>query len=215
MRTSLVTCVVLTLASGAALAQGKSQQQQPPAGAAANKPGQSGQAPGAGTATAQQPGGDMDMSKMGPWTRKPTNEGQTLKEIMAFFKAMEESMKKGDFEADLARVDFPVHMLTDDAKGVPSAKLYTREEYVAMMKPFYESSPKDMKTTHKPTVSVLSDSLVAVVDDFTMTMGKQSLRGRNFMLLVKKDGQWKRKQMTEAGWGGMEAPSGAAGSGTK
>lgn len=51
----------------------------------------------------------------------------------------------------------------------------------------------------------LSDSLVNVVDDFTMTMNKQKISGRNAGLLVKRDGKWMWKTMVEAGWGGMSS----------
>lgn len=156
-------------------------------------------------------GGGMDMSKMGPWTRKPTDEAKTKKEIVEFFKAEEELAKKGDFEAVLGRIDFPVFMLTDDAKGTPEAASYDRAAYAEMMKPMYENMPKDLVTTHKPTVTVLSDSLVNVTDDFTMTVGKQKLTGRNMTVLVKRDGQWKWKVMGEAGWGGMSGPPADAG----
>jgi uncharacterized protein (TIGR02246 family) len=151
---------------------------------------------------------------MGPVARKPTNEKATKKEIEDFFKKVEEAGKKGDMETMTSMVDFPVFMATDDMKGVPETKQYSREEYVAMMKPFFENMPKDMKTTHKPTITVLSDSLANVVDDFTMTMGKQKFTGKNASLLVKRDGQWKWKAMVEAGYGGMGPPGGAGGSGT-
>src|SRR4051812_20332809 len=74
----------------------------------------------------------MDPSKMGPWTRKPTNEKQTTKEVTEFFKQEEDVMKKGDFTAALTRIDFPVFMATDDSRGMPMAKEYSREEYSAM-----------------------------------------------------------------------------------
>lgn len=152
-------------------------------------------------AFAQDPAADM--AKMGPWSRKPTNEKQTKKEIAEFFKTEEELAKKGDFAGAQARVDFPVFMLTDDSKGAPEAAAWSKEQWTEMMKPFWENMPKDMKVTHKHTITVLSDSLVNVTDDFTMTMGKQKLSGRNQAVLIKKDGAWKWKVMTEAGWGGM------------
>ena len=154
----------------------------------------------------------MDMTKMGPQARKPTNEKESKKEIEELFKKMEAAEKAGDMDAMLAAVDFPVYMATDDMKGTPEAKEVNREQYVAMMKPFHDNMPKDMKTTHKPTITILSDSLANVTDDFTMTMGKQKITGRNAGLLVKRDGQWKWKSMVEAGWGGM-APPGTGGSG--
>jgi hypothetical protein len=163
----------------------------------------------AGMAWAQD-GGGMDMSKMGPGSRRPTNEAGTKKEIAGFFKETDELEKKGDFDGMLARVDFPVFMLTDDSKGVPRAEAWSQEQYVAMMKPMMEHMPKDVKVTHKPTVTVLSDSLVNVTDDFTMTMGKQKMSGRNMGVLVKRDGKWRWKMMGEAGWGDMPSPPTAA-----
>ncbi len=147
-----------------------------------------------------------DMSKMGPWSRKPSDVKKTTKEIMAFFKAQEEAHMKGDFNALLSHIDFPVYMATDSASGKHEGKAFSKEEYVAMMKPFMENMPKDMKMTHKPSVKVLSDSLVVFTDDFTMTMGKHTMTGTSGGLLVKGNGKWQWKMMVEAGWGGMPAP---------
>jgi hypothetical protein len=157
------------------------------------------------------PGAAPDMTQMGPWTRKPTNEKQTKKEITEFMTACEQTMKSGDFAGALAHVDFPVFMITDDKSGMPEAQAMTKEQYSAIMKPFFENMPKDMKVTHKPTITVLSDSLANVTDDFTMAMGKNKMSGRSASLLIKRNGEWKWKSMTEAGWGGMTP---AAGSGT-
>jgi hypothetical protein len=106
----------------------------------------------------------------------------------------------------LELIDFPIFMVTDDTRGMVEARAYTKDEYAAMMKPFYENMPRDQKMTHKPTITVLSDALVQVVDDFTMTMGKQKFAGKNAMLMVKVGGAWKLKEATEAGWGGMNEP---------
>ena len=153
--------------------------------------------------------GAPDMTKMGPWTRKPTAEKQTKKEIMDFIAQMDALCQKGEFEGMINKVDFPVYMITDDAKGTPEDKAMNRQQYTAMMKPFFENKPKDMKVTHKPNIVVLSDSLVNVTDEFTMTMGGTKMSGRSASLLVKRDGEWKWKSMTEAGWGGMSAPTAA------
>jgi hypothetical protein len=202
MKRTILVCTAAVVFAGSAWAQGKDAK---PAAGAAAPAAQGGAMQGNGMQ-------GMDMSKMGPQARKPTNEAATKKEIEAFFKQMEENMKKGDMEAGLAAVDFPVYMATDDMKGVPEAKEFNREQYTAMMKPMHDNMSKDMKMTHKPTITVLSDSLANVVDEFTMTMGKQKMSGRNGGLLVKRDGQWKWKTMVEAGWGGMAPPS-AGGSG--
>ncbi|PTL82679.1 hypothetical protein DAT35_18015 [Vitiosangium sp. GDMCC 1.1324] len=166
--------------------------------------------PGTATGTTGAP---MDMSKMGPWTRKPTNEAKTRKEVEAFFKEEDAIMKKHDFDASLARIDFPIFMATDDSKGVPKAELYDRQQYTDMMKPMYEQSHPDTKMlTHKRNITVLSDSLVSYADDYTMSMGGKNLAGRNAGLLVKRDGQWKWKAMFEPGWGDVPS-TGVGGSG--
>lgn len=150
----------------------------------------------------------MDMTKVGPATRKPTDEKKTKKEIEEMFKKAEAADKAGDMDAMVALHDFPIFMATDDAKGMTEAKMYSKDEYVQMMKPMFENMPKDLKTTHKSNVTVLSDALAVMTDDFTMTMGKTKITGRNASWLVKVDGQWKWKSMVEAGWGGMGAPEG-------
>lgn len=186
MKRSLVAAAAAFLLAGGAFAQAPQQ----PSGA---QPAQ----------------GMPDLSKAGPWTRKPTNEAQTRKDVLAFFRQEDELMKKGDFEGALARIDFPIFMATDDSKGVPFAALFSREEYVREMKPMWEGMPKDVKVTHKPTVTVLSDSLVSMTDDYTMTLGGKKMSGRNMALLVKRDGQWKWKQMVEAGWGDVSQTAAA------
>lgn len=151
----------------------------------------------------------MDMSTMGPWTRKAKNEAALKKEIADFLRLEDALMAKGDMEAMFARVHFPVFMATDNAQGAIEARTYSRDEYIAMMKPFFENAPKDMKTLHKPTITLLSDSLAVVVDEFTMVQGKMRFGGKNMSLLAKIDGQWKFKSMVEAGWGNT-APDASA-----
>lgn len=154
-------------------------------------------------------GTPMDMSKMGPWTRKPTNEAKIRKEVEAWVKEGDAIMKRRDFEADIARADFPIYMATDDSKGIPVAETYDRQKYTEMMKPMFEQMPADTQMNHKLDITVLSDSLVSFTDDYTMTMGGKKLPGRNNGLLVKRDGQWKWKAFFEAGWG--DAPTSAVG----
>ena len=157
-------------------------------------------------------GTPTDMTKMGPWTRKPANEAKVKKEIEAFFKEEEALMKQRDFDAELARIDFPVFMATDDSKGIPKAELYDRQHYAEMMKPMFDQTPADMQLTRKTDITVLSDSLATYTCDFTVTAGKEKHSGRNSGLLVKRDGQWKWKAMYEAGWGDYPA-TGVGGSG--
>ncbi len=196
MKTLFAALVV----SGVAFAQAPAPAPAPKAAPApAAAPAK--QEPAAAAAAPAAPA--MDMSKMGPWSRKPTNEKATKKEVDEFFKKEDELAKAGDMNGMLDRVDFPVWMATDDSKGDVEAKPWDKDAYIKMMKPFYENMPKDAKTTHKVTSTVLSDSMVAVTDDFNMSAGKQKMAGRNSGLLVKVGGAWKWKMMAEAGWGGM------------
>ncbi len=143
-----------------------------------------------------------DITKAGPATRKVTDERKLKKEIEAFLKAGDEIVAKNDFNAKLERLDFPLFLATDDQKGMITAKTYTKEEYSSMMKSHFDAM-KESKKTHKETITVLSDNLATVVDDYTLTLGKQKVNGKSTTLLVKVDGQWKVKSMIEAGWGEM------------
>ncbi len=152
----------------------------------------------------------MDWSKMGPGSRKPTTEAKTKKDIEAFIKAEDAIFAAKNWEAMANRVDFPVFMTTDSANGTASSRPMDKAAYVGEMKPFWEGMPPGSATKHKLTISVLSDSLANVVDDYEMTMGKQKMKGRNASTLVRVGTEWKFKTMTEAGWGDMGAPAAAA-----
>ncbi|MBI5544671.1 MAG: hypothetical protein HY901_12335 [Deltaproteobacteria bacterium] len=146
----------------------------------------------------------MDLTKVGPASRKPKDEKVVKKEVDDFLKQHDETAKKNDLNAMMVMMDFPVFMVTDDAKGVVEAKLFSKDEYVATMKPWFENMPKDMTTTHKYATTILSDALVEVTDDSTTTVGKQKTSGKSVSILVKREGKWMWKSMVEAGWGGME-----------
>lgn len=162
-------------------------------------------------AMAAPPAGGMDLTKMGPATRKPKSEAAVKKEVTAFFKKLEAAEKARDLDAMLAMHDFPLYMATDDASGNIEAGEYSKEQYTAMMAPFMENMPKDMKVKHKPQVTVLSDNIAVVVDKFTITAGKQRISGSNSGMLVKKNGNWMWKSMVEAGWGGTSGNADGAG----
>jgi hypothetical protein len=148
------------------------------------------------------------MTQMGPPARKVADEKKTKKELEAFFARCDKA--ENDFEASVATIDFPIFMATDDLKGIPESQSYSRDEYVKMMKPMMESMPKDIKTTHKRSVTVLSDSLANVVDEWTSTTGKTKFSGKNATWVVKVAGEWKLKAVVEAGWGGSQPPTAQA-----
>ncbi len=158
-------------------------------------------------ADTKKPAEPVDQTTLGPPARKVTDEKKTKKELEAFFKTVDEADKAGNFDAAVATIDFPLFMATDDLKGVPQARAYSKDEYVAMMKPMMEGMPKDIVTTHKRSITLLSDSLANVVDDWTTTMGKVKTTGKNATLVVKVGADWKLKSMVEAGWGDIADPA--------
>lgn len=211
-RLTLAAAVVTSLA---VFAQGAPPPPPPkaaapaPAPKAAPAPAPAAAAPAAAPAPAPAAAGP-DMSKMGPMARKPTAEAKTKKEIEAFIKAEDAIFAKKDWDALANRVDYPVYMITDSMNGTASSRPMDRAGYVAEMKPFWEGMPAGSSSKHKLTISVLSDSLANVVDDYEMTMGKQKMKGRNAITVVRVGAEWRYKTMTEAGWGDMGAPPGAA-----
>jgi hypothetical protein len=180
-RTSLCTLIILGL-GGVALAQEKAAPPQPQ-------------------------GGMPDMTKMGPMSRKVTKEDK--KGIEELYKSMQAAWKGGDINALADLVDFPVIMLSDDSKGEAKYFSATREQWIEMMKPMM-NMPKDIKWQHKHTAHFLSDSLAAVIEETSMTMGKTKGKWKGLAVVTLRDGRWKFKEMAEAGWGDMKPPAGAS-----
>lgn len=133
-------------------------------------------------------------------------EQKDKKEILAVFRKMDAAGKKADLEAAVALVDFPVLMVTDDSKGESQAAAWTREQWTEVMKPFY-AKPMDARMTHSQSIFMVTDSLAAATDSWTMTMGGKTTSGRNATLLVRKGGEWRIKAMMEGGWGDMPMPA--------
>jgi hypothetical protein len=140
---------------------------------------------------------------------KIANEARDRKEIAAVIKKMEQAGKKKDLEAAAALVDFPVLMVTDDSKGEAMGELWTREQWVKVMEPFYSPSMPSHTATYKPTVFLMSDSLASVDNVVTMTMGGKKTTARSSTLLIRKGGEWRVKAMVEGGWGDMPMPTAA------
>lgn len=135
----------------------------------------------------------------GPMSRKVTKEDK--KGIDAMFKSIDDAMKKGDVNGFADNVDFPVMMVTDNQAGQFMSKSVDREEFVKMMGESMSHMPKDMKMSGKHTAHFLSDSLAAIDETMSASMGKTKGNWNGASLAVLKDGKWKMKMMAEAGWG--------------
>lgn len=132
-------------------------------------------------------------------------EGKDKKEIQALFHRMEAAGKKGDLEAAAAFIDFPVLMVTDDAKGEASAESWSREQWEKVMRPFY-SKPMEGTMKHEPAIFLVTDSLATANVKWTMKEKGKTTSGKNSVTLIRKGGEWKVKVMMEGGWGGMPMP---------
>ena len=100
MRRSILVCVTAVALAGSAWAQDKEQK------------------PAAAPAQGQGPA--MDMTKVGPMARKPTNESQTKKEVQDFFKKQDENHKKGDLELPPSAIQRPARRAVFDARLIPT-----------------------------------------------------------------------------------------------
>jgi ketosteroid isomerase-like protein len=170
-------------------------------------------APAAAAPAAAAPAGMPDMTKMGPMSRPVTK--QDKKGIDDLYKAFEEAMKKGDANAAADMVDFPIIMVSDDSKGLARHFDATREQWLGIMTPFITNAPKDMKMSSKHAVTFLSNDLAVAIEQNSMSMGKVKGKWPSMSLLTLKDGKWKFKQQSEAGWGDMALPGAPAAAPTK
>jgi hypothetical protein len=134
--------------------------------------------------------------------RTPKKASADTKEITALLKSMEQAGKKGDLDAAVALVHFPVLMVTDDSQGQAAGESWNEDKWRQAMAPFYKQ-PMTMKVTHKPSVFLITDSLAVVNDTSTMAMPGKKVTTKSSMLLVRDGGTWKVKSMTEGGWGDM------------
>lgn len=139
-------------------------------------------------------------------------EKKDRQEIEALLKKMDACATRGALDDAAALIDFPVMMVTDDAKGEGSGEPWSREQWAQVMKPFYEKPmpPGSMKPG-KRTIVLLSDSLALVGAGWTMAMGPKKVSGTSGMVLLRKGGEWKVKTMVEGGWGGMPMPGATPG----
>ncbi|GAA1690842.1 hypothetical protein GCM10009745_40110 [Kribbella yunnanensis] len=105
-----------------------------------------------------------------------------------------------DYEgmADLAL--FPLNEVTDDGKGNGSAVQLDRAAYLAQMEQVMGGGG-DVSFDTTRTPHFLSEDLVFVITDGTMTYDGNTQPIRYGDLLVKVAGDWKFQSMVQGGWG--------------
>ena len=132
----------------------------------------------------------------------PSDEDQAS--VVAWFEKYDTLAAKQDFEAMADMAMFPLNEVTDDGAGNGQAEQCSREQYLAQMaKVMGGSGDMTMESTRTP--HFISDGLVFVITEGTVTYGGQIQPMRYGDLLVKKDGQWLFQTMVQGGWGGNNA----------
>lgn len=120
--------------------------------------------------------------------------------VLAWFERYDALAAAQDYDAMADVAAFPLNEVTDDGSGNAKAEQLDRSAYVAQMAQVMGGAGDvELKTTRTP--HFLSDSLVFVISDGTMTYQGQTTPIRYGDLLIKVDGEWKFQTMVQGGWG--------------
>ncbi len=140
----------------------------------------------------------------------PTSNGNVASDgdrasVAAWFAKYDALAAKQDFEAMADMAMFPLNEVTDDGAGNGQAQQCSRAQYLAQMAEVMGGSGGDVTMESTRTPHFISDGLVFVITEGTVTYGGQTQPVCYGDLLVKKDGQWLFQTMVQGGWGGNSA----------
>ena len=121
--------------------------------------------------------------------------------VAAWFERYDALAAANDFEAMADVAMFPLNEVTDDGAGNGKAEQLGRDEYIAQMTQVMGGSAGEVTMDVTRTPHFLSDSLVFVVSDGTMTYGGNTMPVRYGDLLVKTGDRWAFQTMVQGGWG--------------
>ncbi len=164
---------------------------------------------------ASSPGGDHDddsksrgqSDQMGWKARQVTREDK--RGIDAYYRAADDSMKSNNWEAIASQIDFPVLMVTDDARGEGSGSMWNREQWLRTMKQASAGMPQNAKLSARRKPFFITNDLVIVEIENRMQVGNQKMNYRSADLLIRRNGQWRTKASIEGGWGEAMPSAGA------
>ncbi|MGH3873190.1 MAG: nuclear transport factor 2 family protein [Pseudonocardiaceae bacterium] len=125
--------------------------------------------------------------------------------IAAWFEQYDALAAKQDFEAMADMAMFPLNEVTDDGAGNGQAEQCSREQYLVQMAEVMGGSGDDVTMESTRTPHFISDALVFVITEGSVTYGGQTQPMCYGDLLVKKDGQWLFQTMVQSGWGDTSA----------
>ncbi|MFC0622766.1 nuclear transport factor 2 family protein [Kribbella deserti] len=130
---------------------------------------------------------------------EPTEED--LASVQAWFERYDALAAAHDYEAMADQAVFPLNEVSDDGNGNGKAESISREAFIAQMEQVIGGGPADVEMESTRTPHFLSESLVFVVTEGTMSFGGQTMPMRYGDLLLKVNGQWKFQTMAQGGWG--------------
>lgn len=129
----------------------------------------------------------------------PTAEDR--RSVEAWFAEYDAHSAKADVErmADMAM--FPLNVVTDSADGEGLAAQWTRERFMRTMAGVMGGGGQgDIQMESTRTPHFLTEHLVVVVTDATVTTNGEPYGMRYADLLVKADGRWVFQTMVQGGW---------------
>ncbi|ADB31577.1 conserved hypothetical protein [Kribbella flavida DSM 17836] len=119
--------------------------------------------------------------------------------VLQWFERFDALAAAQDYEGMADVAVFPLNEVTDDGKGNGKAEQLGRESYVAQMAQVMGGAG-DVQLSTTRTPHFLSDSLVFVISDGTMTYEGHVTPIRYGDLLIRIDGEWKFQTMVQGGW---------------
>lgn len=130
---------------------------------------------------------------------QPTNEER--KSVEEWFAEYDAIAEQGAIErlADLAV--FPMNVATDVPDGYAAVRQWTRAEYVEAMKESMGGGTAGLELRSKRTPHFLSQNLVVVETEATMTVEGQTQGMHYADLLVRTEDGWAFQAMVQGGWG--------------
>ncbi|HET6298603.1 MAG TPA: nuclear transport factor 2 family protein [Kribbella sp.] len=123
-----------------------------------------------------------------------------LASVVAWFERYDALAAALDYEGMADVAVFPLNEVTDDGKGHGKAEQLGRQAYLEQMAQVMGGGG-DVKLETTRTPHFLSDSLVFVISDGTMTYEGHTQPIRYGDLLLKIDGNWHFQTMVQGGWG--------------
>ncbi|TCP47366.1 hypothetical protein EV191_112162 [Tamaricihabitans halophyticus] len=125
----------------------------------------------------------------------------TRQEIAEWFAQYDALVPTADVERMAELAVFPLNEVTDSADGTGSANQTDRADYLQVMRAQLGSAPADLDMRVTRTPIFLSENIVLVVSDGTMTAAGQTVPMHYADVLIRVAGQWRFQTQIQAGWG--------------